>query len=1277
MFISSILGSRKGLNKSKLAFVIAGLLVVSFLSSLVGDNVSASYNTMPRELLSSYNNHLSVNNNDPATGEGLKTERLLLAVYRGAAGGTTRVYFDDGACASFDFFQIPYGNDNSISNPDISTPVKISSDCHTDPSGTDGYDKYVELPGGFGESQIFRPGPPDNDPSDQKYVTILRIDLKGSGQAPRFKVTGSGERMSYIGYPYTSRPNSVNEFQYGPGLSYRGGRGEIRMYFAPPCGFDSETRSIFWRDADSNKDANASPGDPTEEVSYRIFDDTDSQYSMSSAQDAGDDSGATGRDFFFRKGHKYHITFYNVKGGAGAALPNSIQVFYPFSMAGYYNDCDFPVPGWEVDWAGNYIFRTNDSNPFGQGESVGQISDPAAPNSPQPNHNFQFINDSRNKLGGREITNLAWSQVCTRNSDSGNGKCYDPAGSSNDRWLSDSYQVVNPSYTNQEDYENYQDNTQVIHYDRAVTVNGVVTSNANFSDRGTGVGSGAYIGGPGWVWDTFSVTAADGGTSKCVDASFWPKRGTANKTPGIGTTSWTIPGPESRDQAPTLCINVPHYYSMTSVMTTHPVTMTQQGDGVTVRGEVTNPLTDAGGRYNTNSHDGLAKGIVEFQVPAGVPEPVVDAEASNPLAPCAWVSSKVAGSSACDDTKGRQTTPVLAGGGPMVLSYTRPPLDTISLSVGTKLCYAIYVQHPKHVDSVDASNINGPYSYTSIDCTVVVKSPKVQFENGDLTVGRHWIDGQTHSNLTACEDMVGTASITASGAPDVVRDDTTGTFVPKERYGSWVEYGAFARGAISGMGTGSRPFGLGADTVDGAKRLMFSNTVTGGFDYGVTCLNNPFETIRTDDPTKITNFASLPALPAKPSVFDGDGNLRINELAELYDNSYDKTGYVSKGKDIKVTPRPKDAYSVRVKLKAAGQSGNEVPNGPLSPPKVRVSVGNDSGVYEDKEIVVNSAYPTTADYEATFNLGDAGYKGPQDVSGSNPTVDIDFVNNNHNDAWDADSSKMTDRNLYLGDITVEWLKNGAVIDSSGPHAPASLAKDGHDYYTGNAGAPCPTQTANASGLFPILSSTGDNGYQLGYCHGVHLYQSQLGFNPEPAPPSLLSEDYPNFGGDGTRNGRDIVLYAQRDDPSKDCSDPANDGSGNLFIDQDIVYKRSGYSKLTELPRLVFVADCDITIANDVSNIYASLIAGDAVKTCSTKAKTVSDCEKNLRIVGAVSANRLLLWRTYGADLTSAGAAQTPAESFSMSPSQMITGYTRGNDTPKPKTAHQKDLPPRY
>ncbi|MEK7620748.1 MAG: hypothetical protein AAB395_00130, partial [Patescibacteria group bacterium] len=60
----------------------------------------------------------------------------------------------------------------------------------------------------------------------------------------------------------------------------------------------------------------------------------------------------------------------------------------------------------------------------------------------------------------------------------------------------------------------------------------------------------------------------------------------------------------------------------------------------------------------------------------------------------------------------------------------------------------------------------------------------------------------------------------------------------------------------------------------------------------------------------------------------------------------------------------------------------------------------------------------------------------------------------------------------------------------------------------------------------------------------------------------------------------------------------------------------------------------------------------------------------------ISANRLLLWRTHGADLTQAGA-EIPAETFDLSPSQVVTGYNRGLRSSKPTTVYEVDLPPRY
>lgn len=1352
------------------------------------ETVFADYYEMPTQLLESYSNHISTNDNNESTGEGLASKVLRIAVYTDQAGSDVNVRISGISCNDLNLGQSgysSYNNDNSTGNPTGGGYLDLTSGRCSSDSG------YVTVPisiGTFAPSDKFGTG---------IYAALLTIRVAdGTTISPKFTVFG-GNRLSYMGYPEgEGEPDTDNDFRYGPGLSRDGGRGTITVYFAPPCGYGTQQTKFYWRDADSEKDANGkitpgTDGGPYHPVTYRIFDDTDSDYSMNNAENADDASGVIGRQFTARGGHKYHVTFYNVRGNAGDSIANAIQIWLPFSSAGYYDDCG-GGPGWEVSWVNNYILRTAPSNyNFGQGESVGDVTRPELGDSPQPGHSFNYINDARNS-GAREITNLHWSKVCTRNSDSGNGKCYDPTGSANDRWWSDSYQVVNPAYTNQEDYENYQDNTQLVYFD---------TPGGQFSARGTGVAAGKYVGGPGWVWDTFNVTAADGGATRCVNASFWPNQGISNKTPGVGTTSWTIPGSESRVYAPQLCVSVPYYYNLIPSLTIssngNGLTEIQQGDAVNVTGTVRDTAL-GDGRQHTNSEAGKVKGVVEFVLAPNTAIPTIGAESMVGQEPCTWIGTKGVAVSASNCGRRGEVDAAVNANGTIAINGGRTAAETENMAVGTKLCYATYINHPRHINNDDYNNGDSRWSYSPVQCKAIIKAPKVQFENGDVTVGRYRSDGQVHTVggvTAACEPNVATSTIETTGAPSVVTPRAN-----PHLYGSWAEYGAFAPGSISGFGTATRPFGIGMNDTNGAKRLMFSNTDDGQFSYGGQCLQNPFTAIKPDNITNLTTQT--------PQAFDSEGRLRLNELAEKYDASFDRTGYVSRGQNVDIAQPSSDipVSQVRVSAKSKFATGNS------GCPKLRIVASEGSTTDQDTKGVCSTSFET---YTFAFHMNVAG---PSNLN-------MQFVN----DAWAAANPSQANRDLVIQSVEVNGvqvysysasspgvsvLRTGtgscAGSDAEGGlylHADAVSAATGAYCYglnVVNINAPVaedpnhgpynplPTKTtitvsANAlssntygSGAstangcpqlyMTVISKSGGtnradvqsvcqdtsgwadyvfttnvgskgiDSIEVGYdppdAYGstgtrdlfvrninvngldypttrtasidlrsnpaykqptdasipqctspvdrISMYAAQdsadtyhcVGVrisnvvNPPPPPPpaSVLDGTYDRF------KGRDIVIYAQKNNPGDSCS---SSSSGNLRISQNIAYRKDGFANVNELPRIVLMADCNITIADNVTEVNASLIAGDAIKTCTNRAETISECNLSLRVNGSLSANRLLLWRTYGADLVDAGAAQIPAESFNLSPSQMIAGYSRGINSAKATTVYEIDLPPRY
>lgn len=1357
------------------------VVTISCLSSIVA---KAKFDDLPPALphttTSSYI-RLSTIGDDAGTGGHDYAPSLSILVYKDSASvpGTAHLHFNTGdSCvgASLKYRSVRADDSGSQTN----SFGAWSSDTEMNPShnnkSTQVCDDTVDIP-----SSSFR--------TSQKFggtiqVAILRMELTNSGvftfsvgrdkASDRIRLGTIGVNSNSATITSTNPPRS-----YGTLLKVRGNGTSMIAKFGVPCNFNTPTnpdpqngyRRIFWKGADSQTDIN--PG--------KVGIDVVGGLGIYTNDDAGKGSGV--ESSFPTKmsaGDKFTVTFTGLKSKGN----NAILLWLPFDSAIYDVDCEPESVdnGWQVSWASSLVRRT-DGLSFGL--KAGNLSDPGDAAAPEPGQSFQFINDARNG-GDREITNLRWTKLCTRTSNIGTGKCHDTPN----RWLSNSYQVRNTGYRPYADpiqnHSAFTSNTQTIAFDRGRTGH----ADDTIGHLGTNAGANTYINGPGWVWDTFNVGAGDGGRTYCVNASFWPSKGTGNTTPGVGTTSWTVDN--TRIHAPQLCVQVPYFYDLTPTISGVSGN-TQQGDTVNVTGRVSNPGATAG-RNHTNSR-AQSRGVVEFVLAPNTADPNIAATNNVAQNPCSWVAARV---SAAGCSRRADMGQVVPASGSITVNHNRT--GTENLSVGTKLCYATYVNHAQNMDANDEANGASLWSYSTALCTVIVKAPKVQFENGDVTVGRYRSDGQVHTNGTvtsACEPPVAGASISASGAPGIVSARAN-----PHLYGSWAEYGGFATGTITEFGTGAIPFGIGMNTNTGARKLMFTNTDDGLFTYGGQCLQNPFDRVKTANTTNL--------ITQTPQAFDSSGKLQLNELAEKYSSSLDKTGYVSQGRNIDIAQPSSDIplTSVKVVAKSKFATGNS------GCPKLRIVASEGTTTDQDTKGICSTSFDT---FDYLFNMNTIGPR----------NINAQFVN----DAWSVAGPSEANRDIVIQSIEVNGEEvykynagspNVSILGTVGPdsgscnsnaenglYLPAdaiAASSNGVNYCYGlniaNINAPvtedpdhgpynpipakttitvsayalstnnytngastangCPqmyiTVESKAGGVNrgdvqPVCSSgwqnytfttnLGGKGIQsleVGYdppdaygstgtrdlfvrsirvngtsysttrtssidlrsvpsykaptdstidqcttpadrismyaaqdsasgyhCVGVRLLN--IANPPPPAPPaSVLDGDYDNF------KGRNILIYSKKDNPGDACSPTSN---GNLRISQNIAYKKSGFTNVSQLPHLIFMADCNITIADNVTVVNASLIAGDAIKTCNQKSETISQCNRNLRVRGSLSANRLLLWRTYGADLVDTAAAQTPAESFNLSPAQMVAGYSRGLRSAKPTTVYEVDLPPRY
>lgn len=118
------------------------------------------------------------------------------------------------------------------------------------------------------------------------------------------------------------------------------------------------------------------------------------------------------------------------------------------------------------------------------------------------------------------------------------------------------------------------------------------------------------------------------------------------------------------------------------------------------------------------------------------------------------------------------------------------------LAVGSTVCFVNSVSKP-------TQNNSPVWSHSAMSCLVIGKKPQVQIWGGDLAVGKVF-----------------------SGAPIVKSvQASTSTNAAGNKFGSWIEYGIFATGSVTGAASGSAyagTTGLAKTTFCNASKLSFT-----------------------------------------------------------------------------------------------------------------------------------------------------------------------------------------------------------------------------------------------------------------------------------------------------------------------------------------------------------------------------------------------------------------------------------------------------------------------
>jgi hypothetical protein len=312
-----------------------------------------------------------------------------------------------------------------------------------------------------------------------------------------------------------------------------------------------------------------------------------------------------------------------------------------------------------------------------------------------------------------------------------------------------------------------------------------VPENGTNSDASTYFGGGTNYRVSSNPGDVLPATLVDGG-----DYGWYPVENAFAQTKSLGQNSnyqWSrnpVPG-----QTKTLgwfCFKNLTYVLTPSITTNS--TVVESGSSVVVNPKVSN----AGNGSSKSTQWQLS----QFTVPSGGSYP---GAGNSPSAPAAYYGNGLV------RLDGGTSSYVVGD-----TSIGQPSEVVPDYPAGTKVCYALSVQ-PR-------SDSDNQWAHSPPTCIVVAKKPKVQVLGSDLSVGRSFL---------------GTTAPVPKA--DIITNTSTKTVAGKSfTFGSWIEYGIFATGSVTGAGSASAYAGQsGASTgiatpfaCDGTVLLTFNNAKT-------------------------------------------------------------------------------------------------------------------------------------------------------------------------------------------------------------------------------------------------------------------------------------------------------------------------------------------------------------------------------------------------------------------------------------------------------------------
>lgn len=315
--------------------------------------------------------------------------------------------------------------------------------------------------------------------------------------------------------------------------------------------------------------------------------------------------------------------------------------------------------------------------------------------------------------------------------------------------------------------------SQNVHSNLAITgfANGWGTGPGEWAAGDTGAGAGVGAIRSIASWATYTVTQADVGNTLCEMVQYDPMNGTGGRD-GRGNNA---------------CVAVPYNYTLAPSMTVDHSDVIEPNTPINITPSVSN----TGPTKSQNTQWQLTQIIVK---PGQTVPNSGGGAASQP--PCGPYFS--AAPNAVCSTKSSGTTVFSENGGGVGVI----PVTVGDLPVGTQICFAFSVQ--------PYSSSTSDWRHSAPICLTIGVKPKVQVWGGDLSVGKSFLGSSVTSKIETSTSV-----------------KTVGT--TQNTFGSWVEYGIFATGEITGIASGSAYAGTtGLSAATGCQESHLSFTLAVG-----------------------------------------------------------------------------------------------------------------------------------------------------------------------------------------------------------------------------------------------------------------------------------------------------------------------------------------------------------------------------------------------------------------------------------------------------------------